>query len=131
MTYYQGSEGNANLIKFAMYCGTALSQLLMWCFMGNILLHQVKINCCFIFSLLNCAFYDPGLCSGGQSLAIWMGKRKLLRHRSLDYCQHNPWEKQSLNSEPSTFIQYRWIRLLWYVIEGKFNFVTLFVFSYI
>ncbi|XP_063984270.1 odorant receptor 4-like isoform X2 [Diachasmimorpha longicaudata] len=35
-----GARGSANLIKFAMYCGTAFSQLLSWCLIGNMLLHQ-------------------------------------------------------------------------------------------
>ncbi|XP_011314327.1 uncharacterized protein [Fopius arisanus] len=35
-----GARESANLIKFAMYCGTAFSQLLSWCLIGNMLLHE-------------------------------------------------------------------------------------------
>ncbi|XP_011314328.1 odorant receptor 49a-like [Fopius arisanus] len=35
-----GARESANLIKFALYCGTAFSQLLSWCLIGNMLLHE-------------------------------------------------------------------------------------------
>lgn len=58
-------------MKFALYCGTAFSQLLSWCLIGNMLLHQVKFSISIILIMIQSCLLQSLTLTDSQWQSGW------------------------------------------------------------